>query len=103
MGGGNINSVLNKYVKDFYEEGKSDLFSTFMILAIDRLESKGKYGMINMHSWMFLASFEKLRRSIINSYQVENMLHLGTRTFVELSGEVVQNTAFVITNYIQPL
>lgn len=100
MGGGNMNSVLNKYVKDFYEEGKSDLFSTFMILAIDRLESKGKYGMINMHSWMFLASFEKLRRSIINSYQVENMLHLGTRTFVELSGEVVQNTAFVITNYI---
>lgn len=100
MGGGNMNSVLNKYVKDFYEEGKSDLFSTFMILAIDRLESKGKYGMINMHSWMFLASFEKLRRSIINSYQVENMLHLGTRTFVELSGEVVQNPAFVITNYI---
>lgn len=100
MGGGNMNSVLNKYVKDFYEEGKSDLFSTFMILAIDRLESKGKYGMINMHSWMFLASFEKLRRSIINSYQVENMLHLGTRTFVELSGEVVQNTAFVITNYL---
>lgn len=99
MGSGNMNAVLSKYVKDYYEEGKADLFSTFMILAINRLAQNAKYGMINMHSWMFLASFEKLRSSIINEYQVENMLHLGTRTFVELSGEVVQNTAFVIANH----
>lgn len=97
MGGGNMNSVLSKYVKDNYEEGKSDLFSTFMILASDRLMSKGKYGMINMHSWMFLSSFEKLRKTIINNQQIDNLLHLGSRTFDELSGEVVQNAAFVIT------
>ena len=97
MGGGNMNSVLSKYVKDNYEEGKSDLFSTFMILASDRLMSKGKYGMINMHSWMFLSSFEKLRKTIINNQQIDNLLHLGPRTFDELSGEVVQNAAFIIT------
>ena len=27
-----------------------------------------------------------------------NMLHLGPRTFEELSGEVVQSTAFVLEN-----
>lgn len=98
MGNGNMNSVLSKYVKDEYEEGKADLFSTFMILAIDRLASKGKYGMINMHSWMFLSSFERLRNTILNKQQIDNLLHLGPRTFDELSGEVVQNAAFVITN-----
>jgi len=98
MGGGNMNSVLSKYVKDEYEEGKADLFSTFMILAIDRLASKGKYGMINMHSWMFLSSFERLRNTILNKQQIDNLLHLGPHTFDELSGEVVQNAAFVITN-----
>ena len=98
MGSGNMNEVLSKYVKDNYAEGKADLFSVFMMLAIDSLVLNGKYGMINMHSWMFLASFERLRQTIINQYQVENMLHLGTRTFVELSGEVVQNTTFVISN-----
>ena len=97
MGSGNMNPGLSKYVKDNYEEGKADLFSTFMILAIDRLASNGKYGMINMHSWMFLSSFEKLRSTILTHQHIDNLLHLGPRTFDELSGEVVQNAAFVIT------
>ena len=98
MGGGNMNSTLSKYVKEEYEEGKADLFSVFMLLAIDRLLPNGKYGMINMQSWMFLSSFEKLRTRLLEENRIDNMLHLGPRTFDELSGEVVQNTAFVITN-----
>jgi len=97
MGGGNMNETLSNYVKRNYEEGKADLFSTFMLLAIDRLADKGKYGMINMHSWMFLSSFEKLRRSLLENEHIDSLLHLGPRTFDELSGEVVQNAAFVIS------
>lgn len=98
MGGGNMSATLSKYVKDEYEEGKADLFSVFMLLSIDRLLPNGKYGMINMQSWMFLSSFEKLRTRLLEENRIDNMLHLGPRTFDELSGEVVQNTAFVITN-----
>ena len=98
MGSGRFDSVLSKYVKDNYEEGKADLFSVFMLLAIDRLLPNGKYGMINMQSWMFLSSFEKLRTRLLTENRIDNMLHLGPRTFDELSGEVVQNTAFVVTN-----
>ena len=98
MGGGNMNAVLAKYVKDNYEEGKADLFSVFMLVAKDRLLPNGKYGMINMQSWMFLSSFERLRTRLLAENRIDNMLHLGPRTFDELSGEVVQNTAFVITN-----
>ncbi len=100
MGSGNMNSELSKYVKDNYEEGKADLFSVFMILATYLLKERGKYGMINMQSWMFLSSFEKLRTNLLQSYSIDNMLHLGPRTFDELSGEVVQNTSFVITKTI---
>ena len=97
MGGGNMNQELSDYVKRHYEEGKADLFSTFMLLAIDRLADKGKYGMINMHSWMFLSSFEKLRKTLLDNYHIDSLLHLGPRTFDELSGEVVQNAAFVVS------
>lgn len=99
MGGGNMNEVLSKYVKDNYEEAKADLFSVFMALAIERLKVHGRYGMINMQSWMFLSSFEKLRKTLLENYHIENMLHLGSRTFDELSGEVVQNTAFVVAKH----
>ena len=98
MGSGNMNADLSKYVKEHYEEGKADLFSVFMIVAKDMLAPSGKYGMINMQSWMFLSSFEKLRTNLLQHSKIDNMLHLGPRTFDELSGEVVQNTAFVITN-----
>ncbi len=102
MGQGNMNDVLSKYVKDNYEKGKADLFSTFMLVAIDRLTDKGKFGMINMHSWMFLSSFENLRRSVLDNYLIDSLLHLGPRTFDELSGEVVQNAAFTISKVNQP-
>ena len=99
MGGGNMNTVLSNYVKKNYEAGKADLFSVFMQVCEERLVDGGKYGMINMQSWMFLSSFEKLRTHLLETMQIDNMLHLGPRTFDELSGEVVQNTAFVLTKH----
>lgn len=99
MGGGKMNSVLSKYVKDNYEEGKADLFSVFMQMGMERLIDGGKMAQINMQSWMFLSSFEKLRTQFLTHYNIDNMLHLGLRTFDELSGEVVQNTAFVLSKH----
>ena len=100
MGGGNMNNELSNYVKSTYKDGKADLFSVFMLLSEMLLTEKGKYGMINMQNWMFLSSFEKLREHFIQSLHIDNMLHLGPRTFDELSGEVVQNTAFVLSKHL---
>lgn len=98
MGSGNMNAVLSKYVKDNYSQGKADIFAVFMEVAKSMLSANGKYGMINMQSWMFLSSFEALRTNLLKESCIDSMLHLGPHTFDELSGEVVQNTAFVITN-----
>lgn len=98
MGSGNMNEELKEYVTKVYPKGKADLFAVFMEQCMNLCCKSGKMGMINMHSWMFLSSFEALRKNIIENYYIENMLHLGPRTFDELSGEVVQNTAFVLQN-----
>lgn len=98
MGSGNMNEVLSKYVKANYEEGKADLFSTFMILAINRLSYKGKAGMINQDSWLLKTSFQQLRRKMLNTETIDSLLHLGARTFDEMSGEVLQNVSFIITH-----
>jgi hypothetical protein len=62
------------------------------------LIEKGRYGMINQQSWMFLSSYETLRKSVLRNQYIESMIHLGPRTFDELSGEVVQNAAFIVKN-----
>ena len=99
MGSKNMNGVLSKYVKNEYKDGKADLFSVFMQMGMERLVDGGKMAQINMQSWMFLSSFEKLRTQFLKNYNIDNMLHLGPRTFDELSGEVVQNTAFVLSKH----
>ena len=101
MGSGRFDTVLAKYVKDNYVEGKADLMTVFMLLSSDRLLSNGKYGMINTQSWMFLTAFEALRNAILDNYNIDSLLHLGPRTFDELTGEVVQNCSFIISNHKQ--
>ena len=98
MGSSKFDSVLSNYVESTYQGGKTDLFAVFMIVAMHSLIYKGKMGMINMQSWMFLSSFEDTRHNFLNNYHFDSLLHLGPRTFDELSGEVVQNVAFVLTN-----
>ena len=102
MGSGRFDEVLGKYVKDNYAEAKADLFSVFMDMGMERIVDGGKMAQINMQSWMFLSSFEKLRNTFLHNYIIDSMLHLGPRTFDELSGEVVQNTAFVLTKPHDP-
>lgn len=98
MGQKNMNAALKNYVNVNYPLSKSDLFAVFMESCLALNIERGLMGMINQHSWMFLSSYEKLRTHILSNYSIVNMLHLGPRTFEELSGEVVQSTAFVLEN-----
>lgn len=98
MGQKNMNASLKEYVNKSYKISKSDLFAVFMEVCLHLNRQAGLMGMINQHSWMFLSSYEKLRDELIGKYKLQNMLHLGPRTFEELSGEVVQSTAFVFEN-----
>ncbi len=93
-----MNNVLSEYARSFYESSKLDLCTIFMVVSNQRLLKNGKYGMINMQSWMFLSSYESFRLYVLNNNIIDNLLHLGPHTFDELSGEIVQNAAFVFTN-----
>lgn len=94
MGSGNMNTILSDYVKLKYEIGKADLMSVFMLVASDRLQRLGKFGMINLPSWLFLAAFEELRLKYVSSMQINSLLHMGRGIF----GIDWGSTTFIITN-----
>ncbi|WP_368986282.1 BREX-1 system adenine-specific DNA-methyltransferase PglX [Caldifermentibacillus hisashii] len=97
MGSRNMNTQLSTYLRKEYPDSKADLFAAFM--EIDQyLKEKSFYAAINQHSWMFLSSFEKLRKKILNNKFIDTMLHLGPHAFEEIGGEVVQTTSFVLRN-----
>jgi hypothetical protein len=98
MGGGNMNKELSDFVKTNYPKGKADLMACFMEAGLKVLQPKGFLGMINQHSWMFLSSYEALRKDLVENTFIDTLLHLGSRTFPEIGGEVVQNAAFTFWN-----
>ena len=81
MGAGNMNAILSDYVKRNYEEGKADLCTTFMLFQAERTVECGYYANIVPPSWMFLSTFEDLRRVIINNKTISSLLHLSRGIF----------------------
>lgn len=81
-----------QYLIDNYPNSKSDMFAMFM--EAPYCKKNGFIAMVNPDSWMFLVSFENLRKSIIMKQSIVNMIHLGLGAF----DATVQTTSFVIRN-----
>lgn len=96
MGSGNMNSVLSKYVKDNYKDGKADLATVFVEMMGQRTSANGSYAFIIPPSWMFLSTFEGLRKNIIENQSIESLLHLSRGVFgadFGASSAVIKNTS----------
>jgi len=100
MGSRNMNEFLRKYVHEFYEKSKRDLYSAFIERCLNFVSFNGFYSLINQHSWMFTNDFKNFRRYILEQQQLINVLHLGAGVFDEISGEIVQSVTFVLHNKI---
>ncbi|HDZ9833453.1 TPA: BREX-1 system adenine-specific DNA-methyltransferase PglX [Yersinia enterocolitica] len=98
MGGKGMNSELKEFAKKQFPGSKSDLFAMFMQHAFSLLKENGFNAQVNMQSWMFLSSYEALRSWLLDNKTFVTMAHLGARAFGQISGEVVQTTAWVISN-----
>lgn len=96
MGGKGMNPKLADFAKEHYRDSKSDLFAMFMERALILSLNRGMMAMINMQSWMFLSSYERLRTGLLSNATLLTMAHLGERAFDTVSGAVVSTTAFVI-------
>lgn len=96
MGGGKMNAILKDFAKKKFPDSKSDLFSMFIERGFAWCKDSGFNSMVTMQSWMFLSSYEAMREKLLQDRTIQTMAHLGARAFSEISGEVVQTTAFVM-------
>lgn len=96
MGSKNMGAQLKAFVQDHFKDGKADLFAAFMLRNRELLEHTGKLGMVTMQSWMFLSSFEAMRKRILNTSSIETLAHLGAGAFDSIGGEVVSTVAFTL-------
>lgn len=95
MGGKGFSPKLKTYVEKNYKDTKSDLFAVFIERCNEFTKKNCYTSMITMQSWMFLSSFENLRKNIIEKTEIKTLNHLGARAFSEIGGEVVSTVAWV--------
>ena len=101
MGSSGMGARLAEFVKKWYPDSKSDLFAVFMEKVREYAKQGGKIGLVTMNSWMFLTSFETLRKCIIEQDSIETINHLGMEAFEGIIGKVVQTVAFTFLNRIR--
>lgn len=92
IGSPNMRNGLLEFIKNRFPDSKADVYAAF--IERNFAFSKCYVSMITQSTWMFQSRFEKIREKLYSKNLV-CMNHLGTRAFDEISGEVVQTTAFI--------
>ena len=77
MGGKGFSPKLKTYIEKNYKDSKSDLFAVFIERCNEFTKKNYYISMITMQSWMFLSSFETLRKNIIEKTEIKSLLQLG--------------------------
>ena len=101
MGLKRMNPGLADFIMTQYPESKHDLAMVFIQRILQSMRPSMFTAMITQHSWMFQTSYETLRGHILDDETLQSVLHLGAAAFEEISGEVVQTSAFVLRHHKQ--
>lgn len=76
MGNGRMNDKLKKYINNYYPDVKSDLFAVFFIKCCEMTKEKGHLGFMSPFVWMFIKSYEELRRVFIEEKTITSLVQL---------------------------
>ena len=100
MGASGMNPKLSKYVKNNFPNTKSDLFAVFIEKYNKMIKTNGYNCMVTMQSWMFLSSFEKMRKNILESMTITNLMHMENMVMgIAFGTAVTVFKNFFIPNY----
>lgn len=96
IGISSMEATVKEYASKNYPNSKTDMFAMFMETSF--VKPNGFIAMINMHGWMSLLSFEKLRANMLSTRDIISLIHLGKKAFEMINGEVVQTVSFILRN-----
>jgi len=98
----NMEKVLADFLEHQYPDAKGDLYAAFIARCAELLAEGGRLGMITQQSFMFVSTYEKFRKGLLQRHALETMCHVGPRVFEELQGEKANTTAFVLRREPDP-
>jgi len=83
MGGKSMNSHLKDFAQANYPDSKSDLFAVFVEHIIKMTAKDGFIGLMSPFTWMFLSSYEKLRKYILDKNTLTSLIRPEYHAFFD--------------------
>lgn len=100
-----FDKTLKKYLKDNYKDYSKDLFSVFVCHNLKMLAKGGYAGYMTPLVWMFIKTYEPLRKEIINNLNLNSLIQMEYNAFrevmVPIDTFVLKNTNEKIGTYIR--
>ena len=93
MGSKNMNKWLGDWVKKHYKDVKGDLFSCFMARNVGMGTEHAQLGFMTPYVWMFIGTYEKLRKFVIQQNTITSLIQLEYSGF---SGATVPICTFTL-------
>ncbi|OAU41096.1 type II restriction endonuclease subunit M [Lacticaseibacillus rhamnosus] len=90
-----MNGDLKKYVKKYYKPYSGDLFSVFIWKNIEMTTISGYAAYMTPFVWMFIKTYEGLRKAILNTKQISSLIQMEYSAFEEAT---VPINTFVLKN-----
>ena len=76
-----MNAELSSFVQEHFADYGADLFSVFVARCMDMADENGYLGFLTPTTWLFLQSYEKLRRRIYSECSLQTMIHFEYSAF----------------------
>lgn len=96
MGTARLDTDYSAYVKKHFPRAKADLFAMFIEKFNAALKKGGYSALVTMQSWMFLSSFEKMRKHLLAHYTISNLMHMENGVM-----GIAFGTAVLVTRNVQ--
>lgn len=91
-----MNAEISGFLKANYKNAKGDLYAAFIQRCLELASDSGVVGMLTMHSFMFISSYEKLRNLISENAVLDAAAHYGPGLFAVGNPGTLQTAAFVL-------
>ena len=95
MGNSRMNGILKEYIDKNYSDVKSDLFAVFFIKCGEITKKKGYLAFMSPFVWMFIKSYEELRKIFIDGKTISSLVQLEYSGFEDAT---VPICTFVLQN-----
>lgn len=91
-----MNATIKQAVADLYPAAKGDLYAAFGQRCLALTHHGGRVGMLTMHSFMFISSYEKYREALLAGVAIESLLHAGPALFDVGNPGTLQTAAYTL-------